>query len=146
MADILHCVGIKSDSPAATYEALTTSKGLSGWWTHDAELEDENAICFRFGENEHIAVKVLDRDPGKRVLWQVVEGPNDWIGTKIRFDLRQDGAYTTTLFSHEGWREPSEFMRVCSMKWATFLLSLKALVETGEGAPYPKDVKIYEAH
>jgi hypothetical protein len=35
-----------------------------------------------------------------------------------------------------------EFMHHCSTKWATFLMSLQALVETGKGAPYPNDVKI----
>jgi hypothetical protein len=28
------------------------------------------------------------------------------------------------------------------MKWAIFLLSLKQLVETGEGRPSPNDIKI----
>jgi hypothetical protein len=35
-----------------------------------------------------------------------------------------------------------EFMHHCSTKWAVFLLSLKSLVETGQGAPEPNDVKI----
>ena len=30
----------------------------------------------------------------------------------------------------------------CSMKWATFLLSLKELAETGKGRPSPEDLKI----
>ena len=33
-------------------------------------------------------------------------------------------------------------MHHCSTKWATFLMSLKSLVETGKGAPYPNDVLI----
>ena len=33
-------------------------------------------------------------------------------------------------------------MHHCSTKWAIFLMSLKALVETGKGAPNPDDVKI----
>jgi hypothetical protein len=28
------------------------------------------------------------------------------------------------------------------MKWGTFMLSLKDLVETGEGRPSPNDIKI----
>jgi hypothetical protein len=34
----------------------------------------------------------------------------------------------------------------CSTKWATFLLSLKSLVETGRGAPAPNDVRIGDWH
>jgi hypothetical protein len=33
-------------------------------------------------------------------------------------------------------------MHHCSTKWATFLMSLKALIEIGEGSPSPRDVKI----
>ena len=39
MVDILHKVGIESSSLAATYRALTTLDGLSGWWTSDTQGE-----------------------------------------------------------------------------------------------------------
>jgi len=32
MVDILHRIGVNS-SPDDVYEALTTTEGLSGWWT-----------------------------------------------------------------------------------------------------------------
>jgi transposase-like protein len=41
-----------------------------------------------------------------------------------------------------GWKEPVEFMHHCSTKWATYLMSLKSLVETGEGRPSPRDVHV----
>jgi hypothetical protein len=34
----------------------------------------------------------------------------------------------------------------CSTKWATFLMSLKALIETGKGDPAPDDVQISNWH
>jgi hypothetical protein len=33
-------------------------------------------------------------------------------------------------------------MHHCSTKWAVCLLSLKQLLETSAGAPFPRDVKI----
>lgn len=39
-------------------------------------------------------------------------------------------------------RAKREFMHHCSTKWATFLLSLKDLVENGESRPEPRDTKI----
>ena len=60
----------------------------------------------------------------------------------MRFDLRQDDGFTIVHFAHQGWREPVEFLSHCSTKWATFLMSLKGLVETGRGAPFPNDVRI----
>ena len=69
--------------------------------------------------------------------WQVVDGPEEWIGTTIDWDLRQDGDYTIVLFKHEGWREPVEFMHHCSTKWATFLMSLKRSSRPARAHPPP---------
>jgi hypothetical protein len=33
-------------------------------------------------------------------------------------------------------------MHHCSTKWAIYLMSLKSVLETGKGAPAPRDVKI----
>ena len=144
MPDILHRVGIKSASPDATYEALTTRAGLAAWWTNDTQGESElgEVTRFRFGGDRGFDMKVLELRPGKQVRWQVIEGPAEWLGTKVSFALRQDGDFTIVLFKHEGWKEPVEFMHHCSTKWGVFLLSLKSLVETGKGAPWPNDTKI----
>ncbi|MFC5813532.1 SRPBCC family protein [Nonomuraea harbinensis] len=139
MADILHRVGIKA--PAAdVYEALTTVEGLAGWWTADTRGEGD-VLRFRFGA-DGFDMKVLEARPGERVLWEVVGGPEEWIGTHVGWDLDRAGDYTVILFKHAGWKEPVEFMHHCSTKWAVFLMSLKSLVETGKGAPAPDDVKI----
>lgn len=143
MPDILHRVGIKA-SPNAVYEALTTIKGLSGWWSSqtsgDANLD--GIIQFRFGEKALVEVKVRELKRGELVLWEVTDGHADWIGTRIRFDLKRDGDVTFILFKHEGWKAPTEFMHHCNTKWATFLVSLKHLIEDGAGAPFPNDVQI----
>ena len=143
MPDILHKIEIKS-SPDETYRALTTLEGLAGWWTRTTQ-GDPNAggtIRFRFGEVGGFDMKVLELEPARRVLWQVVDGPEEWIGTKVSFELRPDGDFTVVLFKHLGWKEPVEFMHHCSTKWATYLMSMKSLLEGGPGAAYPNDVHI----
>jgi uncharacterized protein YndB with AHSA1/START domain len=147
MPDILHRVGIKSSSPDGTYHALTTIEGLSGWWARDTSGDTNvgGVIAFHFVPGG-FDMKVLELDPAKRVLWEVVEGPEEWIGTKVSWDLKQDGEYTIILFKHQGWKEPVEFMHHCSTKWAAYLLSLKQLLETGEGTPDPDDVQISDWH
>ena len=87
-------------------------------------------------------MKVLELDPAKHVRWEVVDGLEEWVGTTVDWRLRQDGDLTIVLFAHQGWSEPVEFMHHCSTKWATYLMSLKSLVETGKGAPSPRDVHI----
>ena len=143
MPDILHKVGIKAQLPQV-YNALATNKGLAGWWTDDTTGNESagGVIHFRFGTRGFIDMRVLALDPGKRVTWEVVNGPDAWIGTKVIFDLKQDDDFVTVLFKHEGWKEPSEMMHHCSTKWATFMMSLKSLVETGRGAAFPNDVRV----
>jgi hypothetical protein len=65
---------------------------------------------------------------------------------RISFDLKQEGDWAIVLFKHQGWKEPVEFMYHCSTKWATFLLSLKSLVESGKGVPAPDDIKVSDWH
>jgi uncharacterized protein YndB with AHSA1/START domain len=143
MADILHRVGIKS-SLDNVYRALATREGLAGWWTDDTRGESkvDGVIHFQFGERGFFDMKVLALQPATHVLWQVIDGPKEWIGTKVSWELRQDSDYVIVLFKHQGWKEPIEFMHHCSTKWGIFLMSLKSLIETGKGAPYPNDVKI----
>lgn len=143
MPDILHKVGINA-SPDAVYKALATLNGLSGWWTADATGDSNpgGVIHFRFGDRGFIDMEVTQSDPGKRVLWRVVGGPDAWIGTKVGFDLVSADGFTAVLFKHQDWKAPNEFMHHCSTKWAMFLMSLKALIETGSGAPYPNDVHV----
>jgi hypothetical protein len=63
-------------------------------------------------------IKVVQRVPGRSVRWEVVDGAEEWVGTHVPWDLRQDDAYTIVLLKHEGWREPSEFMHHCGTMWA----------------------------
>jgi len=147
MADILHRIGVEHATVSQVYAALTTLDGLSGWWaektTGDTELG--GIIEFRFVPGG-FDMRVAALEPDRRVVWEVAEGPEEWVGTTIHWDLRQEGDYAIVLFKHQGWREQVEFMNHCSTKWATFLLSLKQLLETGVGAPDPRDMQISDWH
>ena len=148
MVDIIHRVGIKA-SPAKVYEALSTIDGVSGWWTKETTglSQPGGPIDFTFSTPGGkriggMSMEVLALEPDKGVRWRCTDGPAEWIGTEVGFELTQDGDYTIVRFGHRNWREALEFTEHCSMKWATFLMSLKELVETGRGRPSPDDVKI----
>lgn len=147
MPDILHRIGTTT-TPDKVYDALTTVDGLAAWWTADThgDAAPGGTIRFRFGDAGGFDMKVVDQRPNERVAWEVTDGPEEWIGTHVSFDLAQEDGYTIVLFGHEGWREPVDFMSHCSTKWATFLMSMKQLVETGAGAPHPEDVQISNWH
>ena len=146
MVDILHRIGVAA-SPDDVYAALTTVDGLAGWWTEDTTGDSQvgGVLRFRFvpgGFDMH----VRELEPAKLVRWEVADGPEEWIGTTVEFELSQEDGFTIVMFRHEGWREPVAFMSHCSTKWATFLMSLKRLVETGKGEPAPHDVQISNWH
>jgi uncharacterized protein YndB with AHSA1/START domain len=149
--DILHRVGIKA-SPEKVYQALATPEGIAAWWTADTtgDRKPGGMVITRFHVDGKLLggfdLKILELHPEKGVVWEVANGPEEWIGTRIRFDLKQEDDFTVILFRHEGWREPVEFMYHCSSKWAIFLMSLKALGETGKGNPSPNDVRIGNWH
>ncbi|GAA4873862.1 SRPBCC domain-containing protein [Kitasatospora terrestris] len=144
--DIVHRIGATAPIEKV-YAALTTVDGLAAWWTEDTDGDAApgGLLRFRFPPGG-FDMKVLETEPSRRVLWEVVDGPEEWIGTRVSFDLRTEGEWTILLFRHEGWREQVEFMSHCSTKWASYLLSLKKLVETGAGEPSPNDVRISDWH
>ena len=144
MVDILHRIAAVTPTTRPVYDALTTVDGLAAWWTHETRGSGSqigDSLEFRFPAGG-FDMEVIEASPPERVAWRVVDGPPEWIGTTVEWDLHQDGEHAVVLFAHRGWREPVEFMHHCSTKWATYLMSLKQLVETGAGAPNPHDVKI----
>ena len=147
MVDILHRIGVHEASPHEVYGALTTLEGLSGWWTEDTtgSTDTDGVIQFRFPPGG-FDMRVVEQVPDQRVTWEVVDGPEEWIGTEVVFELSQEEDFTIVMFAHTGWREAVPFMNHCSTKWATFLMSLKQLVETGSGQPAPHDVQVSNWH
>ncbi len=148
MVDIIHRIGIKAPA-AEVYRALATPAGVAGWWTRDttgsADVGGKVAVTFRRGDGTELGqmdYEVTRLEPNREVTWRFLSGPEEWLGTDVTFELAEDGDMTIVNFGHRNWREPVEFMGHCSTKWATFLLSLKALVETGRGRPSPDDLKI----
>ena len=147
MPDIIHRIGIRAPI-AEVHEAVATTKGVAGWWTRDttgtAKLGGKLGVVFRDTQGKEIGQMKfeLTKLDANRVQWRFVEGPEEWIGTDVTFEMTQDGDMTVLVFGHRNWKEPVEFMAHCSMKWAVFLLSLRELVEKGRGKPAPDDVKI----
>ncbi|MFV2100239.1 SRPBCC family protein [Micromonospora sp. LOL_024] len=146
MVEILHRIGVAA-APDDVYAALTTVDGLANWWTVETTGDGDvgGVLQFRFVPGG-FDMKVVETRPAELVLWEVVDGPEEWIGTQVRFELKVEDDFTILLFRHEGWREPVEFMYHCSTKWAIYLMSLKKLVETGTGEPAPDDVRISNWH
>lgn len=148
MVDIIHRIGIRS-SASNVYKALSTIEGLAHWWTEETKGDEQvrGKIEFTFRSETGdikgaMVMEVQELNPEKKVRWHCIDGPAEWIGTEISFELSQQDDQTIIIFGHRNWREAVEFMAHCSMKWAVFLLSLREYVETGNGKPSPHDLKI----
>jgi uncharacterized protein YndB with AHSA1/START domain len=148
MVDIIHRIGIKAPV-TQVYDALTTLAGLGSWWTEEVRGETRVGgrieFSFRTKTGEllgRMVMEVQETNAEKDVRWRCVEGPEEWIGTDITFQLSAQDGQTIVLFGHRNWREAVEATYHCSMKWATFLLSLREYVESGKGRPSPDDLKI----
>jgi uncharacterized protein YndB with AHSA1/START domain len=144
MVDIRHRV-VMAAPRQQVFEAVATTAGIGEWWTRDGargESEEGGKLQFFFGQPEPAAVMEVARlDPPGQVRWNCIEGADEWVGTRIVFDLTPDHDQTVVLFTHADWRSPSELMAHCSARWAYFLLSLKSYLETGKGTPFPDDLR-----
>jgi uncharacterized protein YndB with AHSA1/START domain len=145
MEHIRHRVGI-SAPPARVYEALATKEGLAGFWTQhiDGDVTPGGTLRFFFNGNPDpgAVMEVVDLAPNQQVRWRCVQGPQEWVGTDLTFELTSGDEETVVLFTHANWREPVEFLHHCSTKWAYFLLGLKTWLEGGASVANPNDMKI----
>lgn len=140
MINISLKIGVAADK-ATALSAINSIQGLANWWTKDTtgKTDEGEIIFFRFGE-AGLDMKVT-KSSDDSVSWQCISGPDEWIGTEISFNLKDEGE-TVIYFQHKGWLAETPFHHHCSMKWATFLLSLKQYLDQGKGQPFPDDQKI----
>ncbi len=89
MTDIHHRIGVISPSTRPVYDALTTTEGLSAWWTSDTSGDPRvgGTIAFRFPQGG-FDMEVVELTPGELVRWRVTDGPPEWIGTFIDWRSR----------------------------------------------------------
>jgi uncharacterized protein YndB with AHSA1/START domain len=133
MPNILHRLTIDAPPERVQHLAATT-EGIQEWWTGrpvagDDEVGGRFEVYFRDASNPAATFDVVERAPGQ-IIWRCVDGPQDWIDTRITYALRRrnDGG-TTLLFTHGGWQQENEFMNGCSTNWASYLMSLKSGAE-----------------
>jgi uncharacterized protein YndB with AHSA1/START domain len=141
MPDILHRISVDTP-PQHVHDLIASTDGIARWWT-GRSLTGEHAIGSNFNvffgdaDKPAAVMQVLTDTPGQ-VEWLVVDGPDDWIDTRITFTLQPRGhGGTTLLFTHAGWRKASEFMSGCSTNWGAYLTSLKSGAESEAFAAYP---------
>ena len=143
MANITHAIGSTVTKKNAM-AAITTLEGLSNWWTNDTtgDPNQGGTLKFRFGKHggPDMAVEQVTENA---VIWRCISGPQEWINTTIEFVFADnENGGCLLMFTHRGWDTETPFHYHCSMKWASFLLSMKEYLELGTGRAFPDDIQI----
>ncbi len=126
-------------TPIATvYKALTSEEGLGHVWTKKLKVKPEIGFVneFDFDEGYITKFKTIELEENNKIVWQCIVSDEEWIGTKVSFELTEKDNTTTVTLKHFDWRERTEFYRWCSYNWAMFLFSLKTYCENQKGLPY----------
>lgn len=143
------------------YDALTTERGLSAWWTPGvtASAQVDTIARFPFGDSYFKQMRITTLQAPQLVRWHCVAGADEWVGTDLTFSLsagdratllrshpeatgqlKEDPASdagTVLDFTHANWRDDTPMFAECSYTWGQFLRSLKLFCETGTGRPSP---------
>jgi uncharacterized protein YndB with AHSA1/START domain len=140
MASIKHLFHINT-SKEKVFEALTTIKGLSGWWTATTggDTKVGGTVQFRFGDMGGPDMKVKEIKPNESVTWECVGGPEDWIGHIFNFHLDTADNKTRVRFEQSGWKETDDFYASCNFSWGRYMESLRQLCQTGKGEAFGSD-------
>ena len=107
MPDLEHQIPIKA-APEKVYAALTTEKGLRGWWTADSKVDDRVGGKAEFGFDKRGSVFHMTIDnlqPPQLVVWSCNGDNPEWRGTTLTRLRTQSGAR---------WRTPSAGQRCWS--------------------------------
>lgn len=130
------------------YQALTTQRGLRGWWTTTCHAGEAvgSTIEVHFGTTRKL-LRIATLTPDREVRWEcteahldvpgVITNPSEWKGTTITFRLTpvSDSATTLTM-THTGLVPSFQCYDICTAGWRQYLSSLKNFAEKGNGAPY----------
>lgn len=121
------------------YRALTTTDGVSGWWTTRNEASGRPGGVERFwfpGVPMAWEMRVDGAEPEKLLAWHCVGGPPQWVGTDVRWTLEPADHGTRLVFDHMGFAAKDESFRVVTLGWAQMLLRLQSFAQSGTPAPF----------
>lgn len=139
MQTIHHVLDI--DAPReSVFTVLTTTSGLSSWWTTKVEANEMalgTLFDVTFGPfNPHL--RITEFDCPARVTWEGVRGHDAWgESTTIRFELEAKSGGTMVRFWHQLGQELSDdAVGIATFTWGYYLDSLRLYCETGDGKPF----------
>ena len=125
-------------APERVWDALTQPDQIACWWAEQATVKPEvgSVGTFRFrppaGDLRFEAAELVQ---DKHLHWISRQGPPEWAGTSVIWQLEPTRNGTRLLFTHDGFVKKDEAYEQTRGNWDYFLDSLKSYLETGKGTP-----------
>ena len=137
MTDIFHDLPVKAPL-ARVFEAVSDPQGLDRWWTKSSKGKPSEGTEYElgFGPQHDWRARVTRCVPDSEFELEMVDADDDWIGTRVGFQLEARGDVTWLQFHHSGWPGASEHYRISCNCWAMYLRVLRRYLEHGETVPY----------
>jgi uncharacterized protein YndB with AHSA1/START domain len=142
-AEILHDLPIQATAERV-FQAVSTPQGLDRWWTERSEGTPSRGAEYelRFGPEYEWAASVTRYVPNSEFELEMIRADDDWIGTRVTFELEDRGETTWVRFRHSGWPSANEHYRISCNCWALYLRILRRYLEHGESVPYERRLDV----
>jgi hypothetical protein len=130
--------------------AFAAINNVRGWWSGEIEGPTDKLggeFTYRYKDVHYSKQKITEFIPGKKVVWLVldsylsfIDDKTEWNGTKVTFEVSQDGKQTEVRFTHRGLLPEHECYNACATAWGSYINgSLRSLITTGKGQPNEKE-------
>jgi uncharacterized protein YndB with AHSA1/START domain len=134
MAQVNFSMTLVSDqTPEQVFQAITN---VRAWWSgyyaeefsgDTTKLHDE--FTFRTGDGVHYSKhKLVEVIPNQKIVWLItdstltfIEHQQEWVGSKVIFEISREGNKTHLIFTHEGLTPEVECYDACAPAWTQYL-------------------------
>jgi uncharacterized protein YndB with AHSA1/START domain len=151
MQEIRHVFEIDA-ARTAVFDAMTSEKGLSSWWTTNVEAEEGigGVVRFMFARPGEVdsrgrvssgftpEMRIVELEPDSLLVWECVGGAEPWLGARITFTLVDERPGVTGVRFMQDYAKtlPDDEFGVYNFNWAYYLESLRLFCEQGVGKPF----------
>ena len=143
MPDIFHDFPINV-APSRVFRAVSLPADLDQWWTERSSGEPRLGAEYQlwFGPQYDWRAIVERFEPGKTFEFEITQSEDEWLGTKVGFELEGTNDITQVRFYHRGWPVGTEHYRISCYCWAMYLRVMKRYLEHGEIVPYERRLDV----
>jgi uncharacterized protein YndB with AHSA1/START domain len=131
--------------PAAdVFRVVSTPAGLDQWGTKRSAGTPQAGAEYElwFGPEYDWRARVTACAAPRHFEIEITRAGEDWLGTRVGFDITGQGTTCQVRFYHTGWPLSNEHYRVSCYCWPMYLRILRRYLEHGETVPYEQRLEV----